>query len=387
MRAFHQGLRLGIVGGGQLGRMLIQGAIDLNLEISVLDPSDQAPAKPYAHHFTQGSLTDFDTVYAFGKDLDVLTIEIENVNADALAKLQQEGKTVYPEPAIIKLIQDKREQKQFFEEMGLPTAPFKLVDDKNEAKELVDFLPAVNKLGRAGYDGRGVQIIQSEEDLEEAFDAPGIMESLIDFEKELAVIVARNPQGDTVVYPVVEMVFHPEQNLVEYLYAPADIPISVSLEAQALGRTVVEKLSYVGLMAIELFLTRKGEILINELAPRPHNSGHHTIRANFTSQYEQHLRAILDLPLGATDQQVPAAMVNMLGAAGHSGTAVYDGMEDILKIPGVYPHIYGKMDTRPFRKMGHITVLDQDLQSLKRKAQQVLDRVRVIAAELQNQVE
>ncbi|MEL6803164.1 MAG: ATP-grasp domain-containing protein, partial [Bacteroidota bacterium] len=254
-------------------------------------------------------------------------------------------------------------------------------------KELVDFLPAVNKLGRAGYDGRGVQIIQSEEDLEEAFDAPGIMESLIDFEKELAVIVARNPQGDTVVYPVVEMVFHPEQNLVEYLYAPADIPISVSLEAQALARTVVEKLSYVGLMAIELFLTRKGEILINELAPRPHNSGHHTIRANFTSQYEQHLRAILDLPLGATDQQVPAAMVNMLGAAGHSGTAVYDGMEDILKIPGVYPHIYGKADTRPFRKMGHITVLDQDLQSLKRKAQQVLDRVRVIAAELQNQAE
>ncbi|MEO0897603.1 MAG: 5-(carboxyamino)imidazole ribonucleotide synthase [Bacteroidota bacterium] len=381
MKRFYKDRKLGIVGGGQLGRMLIQAGIDLNIHTEVLDPNPEAPAKPFAHSFTQGSLTDFDAVYNFGKDLDVLTIEIENVNTEALAKLASEGKTVYPDPGIIQLIQDKREQKQFLDEMGLPTAPFRLVDNKADVLNMKDFLPAVNKLGRAGYDGKGVQVLRTEADLEKAFDAPGILERFIDFEKELAVLVARNPKGDTDVFPVVEMAFHPEHNLVEYLFAPASISMNKAREAQDMARAIVEKLSYVGIMAVEMFLTKDGELLINEMAPRPHNSGHHTIKACFTSQYEQHLRAVLDLPLGSTQQSSPAALVNLLGEADHKGSAVYTGIEEALHIPGVYPHVYGKAETKPFRKMGHVIILDQDLADLQMKAKQVKHLIKVVAEE------
>jgi len=381
MKEFYRDTKVGIVGGGQLGRMLIQAGIDLNIQFYVLDPNPQAPARSYAHHFTQGSLTDYDTLYDFGKELDVITIEIENVNAEALAKLASEGKKVFPNPGTIQLIQDKREQKQFFEEMGLPTSSFRLVDNKADVLNMEDFLPAVNKLGRAGYDGRGVQVIKTREELQKAFDAPGILEKFIPFEKELAVLVARNSKGDTSVYPVVEMAFHPEHNLVEYLYAPASISMNITRSAQEMARSIVEKLSYVGIMAVEMFLTRDGELLINEMAPRPHNSGHHTIRACFTSQYEQHLRAILNLPLGSTQQISPAALVNLLGEEGQEGVARYEGIEEILSIPGAFPHIYGKAQTRPYRKMGHVIILDQELEVLQKKARQVKHILKVVAEE------
>lgn len=377
--SFYQDLRLGIVGGGQLGRMLLQAAIDFNLHISVLDPSPEAPCRPYAHHFVEGSLTDYDTVYAFGKAVDVLTIEIENVNTDALLALQKEGKTVYPDPATIKMIQDKREQKQFFVNHDLPTAPFTLTENAGEVQAMADKLPAVQKLGRAGYDGRGVQVFREAADLKKAFDAPGLVEAFVPFEKEIALIVARNPQGEVRTYPLVEMVFHPEHNLVEYLMAPAQLAEAVADRARLIAERLVAKLEYVGLMAIEMFVKKDGEVIINELAPRPHNSGHQTIRANATSQYEQHLRAILGLPLGDCHQMCPAAMVNLLGAAGYTGQAIYDGIEDILAIDGVYPHIYGKSQTKPFRKMGHVTILGESILELQEKVQKVRKAVQVIA--------
>ena len=380
MKAFYRDLRLGVVGGGQLGRMLIQAAIDLNVHISALDPAAEAPAAPYAHRFVQGSLTDYDTVYQFGAACDLLTIEIENVNTQALADLQAAGKTVYPDPATIRLIQDKRVQKQFFRDHGLPTADFVLVENRAEVMALQDRLPAVNKLGRAGYDGRGVQVLRSAADLDKAFDAPGLLEDLVPFEKEIAVIVARNAQGETTTYPLVEMVFHPTANLVEYLIAPADLPVVQAVQAREIAVATVEALGYVGLMAVEMFVAPGGNLLINEIAPRPHNSGHHSIRACATSQYEQHLRAILGLPLGDTRQHTPAAMVNLLGAEGHTGPTRYQGVENLLAIPGAYPHFYGKSTTKPFRKMGHVTILDPDRQALIRKVEQVKAAVQVVAA-------
>lgn len=380
MSSYPHSLQLGMLGGGQLGRMLIQAAIDFNFHIRVLDPSSEAPCRPYAHHFEQGSLTDYDTVYQFGQQTDVLTIEIENVNVEALAALQAEGKTVYPDPKIIQMIQDKRLQKQFFQDHGFPTAPFRLVANRAEVAANQDMLPAVNKLGKEGYDGRGIEILRTEADLTRAFDAPGVLEALVPFDKEIAVLVARNPQGETVTFPVVEMVFHPVHNLVEYLFAPAAIPANVTAEAQALATRLAQTMEYVGLMAVEMFLT-DDQLLINEVAPRPHNSGHHTIRACFTSQYEQHLRAIFGLPLGSTQQLVPAAMVNLLGAAGEHGPTRYKGMLDALAITGVYPHLYGKAETRPFRKMGHVTILDADMAALREKVKRVQEAISVLAAE------
>lgn len=376
---FYRNLRLGIVGGGQLGRMLIQAAVDYNLHIRVLDPAAEAPARAYAHHFTQGSLTDYDTVMAFGQEADVLTIEIENVNVDALEALQAAGKTVYPDPATIRMIQDKREQKQFFETHGFPTSPFRLTENQAEVAALADWLPAVQKLGKAGYDGRGVQVLRQTSDLEKAFDAPGLVERFVDFEKEIAVLVARNPQGEVVTYPLVEMVFHPEHNLVEYLMAPAALSAEIEQNARSIATRLVSQLEYVGLMAIEMFVDKQGAVLINEIAPRPHNSGHHTIRANATSQYEQHLRAILGLPLGATRQICPAAMVNLLGADGHTGTATYEGIDVLLAIPEAYPHIYGKAETKPYRKMGHVTLLDESIDGLKAKVKAVRESIKVIS--------
>ncbi|MDP5171513.1 MAG: 5-(carboxyamino)imidazole ribonucleotide synthase [Bacteroidia bacterium] len=373
---FYRGLKLGVVGGGQLGRMLIQASIDFNVEIHVLDPDPEAPCKPYAHAFTQGSLDDYETVYQFGKDLDVITVEIEKVNADALATLKAEGKTVYPDPDILRMIQDKRAQKAYYQEHGLPTADFVLVNNASEVREL-GWMPAVNKLGKDGYDGRGVQILREPADFDKAFDAPGLVEKMVEFEKEIAIIVARNPQGDIKTYPLVEMVFHPEHNLVEYLYSPADVPVVQALRAREIAVDLVKSLDYVGLLAIEMFALKNGEVLINEIAPRPHNSGHHTIRACGTSQYEQHLRAILGLPLGDTTLLTPAAMVNLLGAEGHTGPAVYVGMEDALAIPGVFPHLYGKAETRPFRKMGHVTIIDRDVDQLRDKVMRVKDILKV----------
>jgi 5-(carboxyamino)imidazole ribonucleotide synthase len=369
--------KVGVLGGGQLGLMLLQAAIDWNLNVKILDVAD-APCAAIAPEFVEGSLQDYDAVYQFGQDVEVLTIEIEKVNVEALEALEREGKKVFPQPHVIRLIQDKRLQKQFYRDHGLPTADFVLTENRADVRNYADFLPAFHKLGKDGYDGKGVQRIASTADFDKAFDAPGLLEKAVDFDKELAVIVARNERGEVATFPTVEMVFHPEANLVEYLFAPADISPEIEQQAEELAKKTAQAIGIVGLLAVEMFLTKDGQVLINEVAPRPHNSGHHTIRANFTSQFEQHWRAILDFPLGDTTAYTPAAMVNLLGEEGHTGPAYYEGMEALLATHGVFPFLYGKKITKPFRKMGHITVTDSDLTKLKEKAEWVKGALKVI---------
>lgn len=379
MKAFHQDLKLGILGGGQLGRMLIQACTNFNIHTTVMDRDAGAPCAEVASAFQSGDITDFDTVYQFGKSMDMLTIEIENVNVEALARLEAEGVTVYPQPAIINIIKDKRTQKQFYRDNGIPTADFVLVDDAEAIAQHVDFLPAFNKLGTGGYDGGGVQRLDSADDLDKAFDAPGLLEKLVDFDCEISVIAARNSQGEVTVFPAVECVFHPKHNLVDYLFAPSKVAPEIQATAASVARQVVEALGIVGLLAVELFVTREGEVLVNEVAPRPHNSGHQTINANVTSQYEQHLRAIFGLPLGSTAILTPSAMVNLLGEAGYTGPAVYEGLDELLRIEGTSLFLYGKSETRPHRKMGHITIVDDDVTSLSAKVEQVKNAIKVIA--------
>ena len=309
---FDTNKKVGVLGGGQLGLMLLQAAIDWNLNVKILDAAD-APCAAIAPEFVEGSLQDYEAVYQFGQDVEVLTIEIEKVNVEALEALEQEGKKVFPQPHVIRLIQDKRTQKQFYRDHGLPTADFILTEDRKDVRNHTDFLPAFHKLGRDGYDGKGVQRIASPADFEKAFDAPGLLEKAVDFEKELAVIVARNEKGEVATFPTVEMVFHPEANLVEYLFAPADISEKIEKKAEELAKKTAQAIGIVGLLAVEMFLTKDGQVLINEVAPRPHNSGHHTIRANFTSQFEQHWRAILNLPLGDT---TASTLIGGLGLVG-----------------------------------------------------------------------
>jgi 5-(carboxyamino)imidazole ribonucleotide synthase len=376
--AFHQDFVLGVLGGGQLGRMLIQSGIDLNIRFSVLDPDPQAPCHSLAD-FHVGKLTDYDTVLAFGERCDIITIEIENVNTAALKELERRGKKVFPQPHIIELIQDKRTQKLFYRESGIPTAEFILTETRQDVINHASFLPAVNKLGKEGYDGRGVQIIRTSDDLVNAFDAPGLLEKLVDFEKEISVIVTRNEKGEVKTFPVVEMVFHPVHNLVEYLFAPAQLKPGVEAKANAIAVRVIEEMKLVGILAVEMFVTRDGAVLVNEVAPRPHNSGHQTIEANGTSQYEQHLRAIVGLPLGNTDIILPSAMVNLLGEPGYTGPARYEGLEACMRLPGVHVHLYGKKTTKPFRKMGHVTLVDPDMERLREKATFVKDTLKVIA--------
>ena len=376
----HPDFKLGVLGGGQLGRMLIQSAIDYNLFVKILDPDPNAPCREIASEFVNGPLTDFDVVTEFGKDCNVITIEIENVNTQALKELQKQGKKVYPEPETIELIQDKRVQKQFYIDNGIPTANFSLVNSKQEVQLAKDRLPFVNKLGKEGYDGRGVQVIKTESDLENAFDAPGLIEDLVNFKKEIAVIVARNESGEISSFPVVELVFHPTANLVEFLFSPAQISEQLIARAQEVASMVIEKLCMTGLLAVEMFVTQEDEILVNEIAPRTHNSGHHTIEANNTSQFEQHLRAVLNMPLGETSLKVPAAaMVNLLGEDGFAGPAKYEGLADVLSIEDTHIHLYGKKLTKPFRKMGHITLVDKDVESLRNKVNLVKNTLKIIA--------
>lgn len=358
--------------------MLIQSGIDYNLTFKVLDPDPDAPCKRLAE-FHVGKLTDYDTVMQFGAGCDIITIEIENVNTQALKDLAAQGKQVYPQPEAIELIQDKRSQKKFYQQHHIPTAEFILTESIEDVKKHVHFLPAVNKLGREGYDGRGVQVIKTEADIEKSFNAPGLLEKLIDFETEISVIVARTAQGEIKTFPPVEMVFHPEHNLVEYLFSPASIHETVAQEADTIARQVIEALELVGLLAVEMFVTKSGAVLVNEIAPRPHNSGHQTIEANATSQYEQHLRAITGLPLGDTDILIPSAMVNLLGSEGYTGVARYEGFEEVVSVSGVHVHLYGKKITKPYRKMGHVTIVDHDINSLKEKANFVKNTLTVIA--------
>jgi 5-(carboxyamino)imidazole ribonucleotide synthase len=376
---FYQDFKLGILGGGQLGRMLFQAGIDLNLNPYFLDPDKHAPCNFSGSHFTQGSLTDYDSVYNFGSDKDLVTIEIENVNVEALKALQKKGVKVFPQPEIIEIIQDKRMQKSFFKKNNIPTSDFIIIENREDIKKHSGFLPAFQKLGKAGYDGRGVQRITDIKGIANAFDEASLLEKLVDFEKELSVIVARNENDEVAVYPVVEMVFHPEHNMVEYLFSPAEINAGIEKEAKEIAVKVIRSFNMVGLLAVEMFLTKEGKILVNEVAPRPHNSGHHTIKGNHTSQYEQHLRSILNLPPGSTQSNGKSALVNLLGEENYSGLAIYQGIAEVLKIEGVYVHLYGKKLTKPFRKMGHVTILDNNMKELKEKAEFVKNNLKVIA--------
>lgn len=379
MKAFYGDLKLGILGGGQLGRMLIQQAINYNVTVKVLDPDREAPCRKLCDEFAVGSLSDYETVYKFGKKVDLLTIEIEKVNVDALEQLEREGVLVYPQPRIIRLIQDKGLQKQFFKENDIPTAPFRVIGSVDELKQTGFNYPYIQKLRRDGYDGRGVYKVTDENSLANAFTEPSLIEQLIDFEKEISVIVARNENGEVATFPLVEMEFNPEVNLVEFLISPSTFSAEIKEEADRIARKVAEDLKIIGLLAVEMFLTKDGRILVNELAPRPHNSGHQSIEGNVVSQFEQHLRAIFNQPMGDTACNGNAVMVNVLGEPGHEGPAVYQGIEKILKCPGVYVHLYGKALTKPFRKMGHVTVVDQDREKAIEKARYVQLTLKVIS--------
>ena len=380
MKNIHsENFKIGMLGGGQLGRMTLQEAYNLNLHIDILDPSENAPCKSLANKFTCGDFKDFETVYNFGKDKDVITIEFEDVNAEALEKLENEGVKVFPQSRVIRLIQDKGLQKEFYQSNGIPTAAFVLINKKEKLNKYSDQLPFVQKMRTGGYDGKGVALLKESSAFENAFDGPSLIEDQIDFEKELSVIVARNEQGESSAFPVVECQFNKELNLVEFLFSPADIPPDTESEAVKLAQEVIEKLDMVGLLAVELFLTKKGELYVNEVAPRTHNSGHHTIECNYTSQFEQHLRAILGLPLGSTSTKIPGVMVNLLGSEKHTGTAVYDGIEQVVGMEGVYLHLYGKSETKPNRKMGHATITNSNLEKAKEKAKEVQGKIRIVS--------
>lgn len=383
MNYFSSDFKLGIVGGGQLGKMLLQETRKWDIYTKVLDFSELAPSRIASNEFEAGDLMDFETVYQFGKGLDLVTIEIEHINIEALKKLESEGVKVYPKPSSLEIIVDKAEQKEFYSKNSLPTSDFKVYCCLEELQSAVSdhkqSLPFVWKSAQFGYDGQGVKVVRSAEDLKDLAADKCIAEALVPFEKELAVIVARTPEGITTSYPLVEMEFHPQANQVEYVLCPAQIDESIDSKARAIAMEVAEKLDIVGLLAVELFMTASGEILINEVAPRPHNSGHYTIEASITSQYEQHLRAILNLPLGSTDSVLSAVMVNLVGEEGYQGDVIYENMEAILNEKGVNPHIYGKRETRPFRKMGHVTIVDQDLKKAREKAAWVKKTIRVIS--------
>ncbi len=378
-KEFYSDLRLGVLGGGQLGRMLIQEAINLNVDVYILDPDKNAPCKDLCTAFEVGALDDFDTVYQFGKKVDMITIEIEKVNVDALEKLEDEGVIVYPQARVIRLIQDKGLQKQFFHENDIPTAHFQLIADKKALREAAVSYPYIQKLRKDGYDGRGVYKVIDENDLENAFEEPSIIEKWIDFEKELAVIVARSDNGEIKAFPCVEMEFNPEMNLVEFLISPSHLSFEIEQRATELAIKIAEDLKIVGLLAVEMFLTKGGKILVNEIAPRPHNSGHQSIEGNTTSQFAQHLRAIFNLPLGNTEIINNAVMINLLGEPDYTGLAIYKGIEEAMKIDGVFIHLYGKKYTKPFRKMGHVTIINENREEAIRIARQIQNTIKVIA--------
>lgn len=376
---YNKNFKLGVLGGGQLGRMLIQEAINYDIFISVLDPSNEAPCKEICNEFTQGSFNDYETVYNFGKNKDIITIEIEHVNVDALEKLEQEGKKVFPQPNILRIIKDKGLQKAFYKKHGISTADYFLIESSKELNAESISFPVVQKMRSGGYDGKGVQVIKTKEELSKAFDVPSIIEELVVFDKEISVIIARNESGELAIYPIVDMEFNSEANLVEFLFSPASLNKSVEQKAYDLAKQVAKAFNFVGLLAIEMFVTKDGELLVNEVAPRPHNSGHHTIEGNYTSQYEQHLRSILNLPLGLTDIVKPAVMLNLLGETGYQGEVQYEGIEEVVKIQGANVHLYGKSVTKPYRKMGHITVIDDTLEKAKKKAFLIKQKIKVIA--------
>ena len=375
---FSSNFKLGVLGGGQLGRMLLSETQKFDIYTAILDGAKNAPCAEICNKFVQGDLMDYQTVYNFGKKVDLLTIEIEHVNIDALFDLEKEGITVYPQPSVLQIIQHKGKQKDFFVKNGIPTAAHKRFFSKHEISGELTF-PFVWKTAQFGYDGTGVKVVRSNTDLNNLPDVACIVEDLIPFKNELAVIVARNADGETKSYPVVEMEFHPTANQVEYVICPARIDSAVAKKAQNIALKVADSFQFIGLLAVEMFQTKEDEILVNEVAPRPHNSGHYSIEASYTNQFEQHLRAILNLPLGDTKSKVAGIMVNLVGEEGYTGEVIYQNIEDILKIDGVTPHIYGKKETRPFRKMGHVTIVNKDIYEARKIAEKVKKTIRVIS--------
>ncbi|MFS4445113.1 5-(carboxyamino)imidazole ribonucleotide synthase [Maribacter sp. 2307UL18-2] len=383
MEYFSSGFTLGILGGGQLGKMMLYETRKFDIRTKVMNASEDAPCRIACNEFVIGSLMDYNTVYEFGKTVDVLTIEIENVNLDALEKLEDEGKKVFPPTKALRIIQNKAKQKLFYVDHNVPTADFQRFAYVNEIKDSIqngglDF-PFVWKAAQFGYDGQGVQVVREQKDLEGLPPGECITEEMVNFKNELAVIVARSASGEVKTYPVVEMEFHPEANQVEYVICPARISEEVAQKAQEVALNVSEEIKHVGLLAVEMFQTQEDEILVNEVAPRPHNSGHYSIEGSYTNQFEQHLRAILDIPLGNTDSKVAGIMVNLVGAEGHTGEVVYENIDAIMAMSGVTPHIYGKKVTRPFRKMGHVTIVNEDVKEARTIAQKVKETIKVVS--------
>jgi 5-(carboxyamino)imidazole ribonucleotide synthase len=381
MNYFSSDFKLGILGGGQLGKMMLFDTRKFDIQTYVLDPSDEAPCKIACNKFFQGNLLDFETVYNFGKQVDVLTFEIELVNLEALEKLESEGIKVFPSPKTLRLIQNKGTQKDFYSQNNIPTAAYHKFENLDSLKSEIENLklPFVWKCTEFGYDGTGVKIIRTLSDIDNLPNVECISEEMIPFKNELAVIVCRNPSGEIKTYPVMEMEFHPEANQVEYVICPARIDHEVEEKARAIALNVSEKFNHVGLLAVEMFQTLNDEIIVNEVAPRPHNSGHYSIEASYTSQFENHLRAILNLPLGNTDSKVAGIMVNLVGEEGFSGPVTYKNIEKIMAIEGVTPHIYGKRETRPFRKMGHVTIVNENMAEARKIAEEVKNSIRVIS--------
>lgn len=374
----HTPIRIGLIKGGQLARMLIQAMEPFGVSPVVLDATD-SPAAALCNECYDGDVMNFDTVYAFGKTVDIVLLEFEHVNVEALEALEKEGKPVFPSSAVLRIIQDKGLQKMKLAELNIPTAPFHLVENREALKNLALPFPFVQKSRVMGYDGQGVKVIKTAADLEESFDSSSMIESFVSFEKEIAVLLARNAAGEVVFYPLVEMDFDSRRNILRALQAPAQIPSQTAEEATTIAKRIVEALDYVGVMAVEMFVLKDGHVLVNEIAPRVHNSGHHTIEANHTSQYEQCLRTVLGLPLGSTKMQSYAIMVNLYGEEGYRGSPIYSGLDEVLKKEGIFVHLYGKLETKPFRKMGHVTVLGTTLNEAKLAAEFVLKTLKVIS--------
>lgn len=371
--------KIGILGGGQLGRMLLQAGANYPVETFVLENDDKCPAAHLCHHFTRGDIKNFDDVYRFGKGLDALTIEIESVNEDALENLEREGVKIYPKPSVIRTIRNKILQKQFYKQNEIPTSEFIVTQTLDELKEHIGYLPAVHKIGIGGYDGRGVQVIKTSDDIEKGFEAPSVLEKMVTISKEIAQIVAINEKGETALYPPVDMIFNPDLNLLDYQVSPADLPEKIIWKIEAVSLAVVKALKSPGIFAIELFVDDTGNVYVNETAPRVHNSGHHTIEANFSSQFDMLWRIMLDYPLGNTDHIIPSAIVNLLGAEGYTGDAYYEGLEEVLQIENAFVHIYGKQQTKPGRKMGHVTILSKEKQELIHQANRIKNTLKIIS--------
>lgn len=372
-------IKIGILGGGQLGYMFLQNALQYPYEIHILEPSANAPCAKHAHHFVQGDFADYETVLNFGKDLDAIGIEIEHVNVEALRELKSMGKKVVPDPEALAIIQDKSIQKKFYVDNDIPTAPYFELEDWKELICVVTEFPLFQKANKGGYDGKGVQFLNSRNELKNILRVPSIYETPADLDKEIAVVVVSDGKGNLVNYPVVELVFNQEYNLLDYLLMPSGLGEPKAKEAEKIAQKVVEKLNSPGVFAVEMFLNKDGSIWVNETACRVHNSGHSTIEAAYSSQFDQMLRTLADLPLGSTELYSPSAMVNLIGAEGETGLAQIENLDEILKIPGVYLHWYAKEETRPGRKMGHITLAHEDLNELKSNIHKVNKTVKVTA--------